>query len=106
MLLQSGNREWDQKDDIQVWSIGEWVAVSVFTHLHEQLHGQYLRELRRIATPMFIPYDDATTAEPYGSAFVLKDYIEREWRDPFQLAVFHAAPDDWQDYSVLIRKPA
>jgi SAM-dependent methyltransferase len=53
---------------------------------------------------VFIPYDDPAAADPYGSAFVPRDYIEREWTHHFQLAAFHAAPDYWQDYSVLIPK--
>jgi SAM-dependent methyltransferase len=125
------------------------IACSVFTHLHERLHLQYLSELRRIAAPgavivlsthgatalnlfargerqmlhpppeiaaaqvaqfeegrfVFIPYDDATPVDPYGSAFIPKEYIEREWTHLFQLAAFCAAPDYWQDYSVLSPKP-
>jgi SAM-dependent methyltransferase len=124
------------------------VAFSVFTHLHERLHLDYLRELRRIAAPgavivlsthggtalhlfargerkmlhpppaiaaaqvprfedgqfVFIPYGDQTNIDPYGSAFIPREYIEREWTHLFQLATFYAAPDYWQDYSVLIRK--
>jgi SAM-dependent methyltransferase len=124
------------------------VACSVFTHLHERLHMQYLSELWRIAAPgavivlsthgaralrlfaggerqglhpppevaaaqvrrfeegrfVFIPYDDAIPADPYGSAFIPREYVEREWTHLFRLAAFRAAPDDWQDYSVLISK--
>ena len=123
------------------------VAFSVFTHLHERLHLQYLRELRRIAAPgavivvsthgatalhlfaqgevrmlhppadlvaaqvsrfeagqfVHIPYDDGAPVDPYGTAFIPKEYIQQQWTHLFQLAAFHSAPDAWQDYSVLIR---
>lgn len=49
----------------------------------------------------FIPYPGATPDRPYGTAFLGESYIRQRWGELFTVVAFHAAPDGWQDFTVL-----
>jgi len=48
---------------------------------------------------------DAWDLEEYGSTFILDSYFGAKWTDLFHVVSWHAAPDDWQDYVILRRRP-
>ena len=134
-------------------------AFSIFTHLPEQLHRDWLGDLHRILRPGgilvvttagrrsvekfisgevlggldrptpeqlradlprldghgFLYYSLAAPspsmpeaergADLYGMTFLTEGYIRARWLDLYELVSFHEAPQDWQDYVVLRRRP-
>jgi hypothetical protein len=48
---------------------------------------------------------DSLGREEYGSTIIFEPYVRARWSELFEVVAFDEAPDDWQDYVVLRRRP-
>lgn len=66
----------------------------------------------------FVPYENLTLThgentsffqswdlDLYGDAFILESYVRRHWAEFFEVVAHLEAPEEWQDYVVLRRRP-